>query len=175
MVQTITDISEQTNLLALNATIEAVRAGDAGKGFAVVASEIQDLARRTAEATLEIKEKINGIQTSTEMTVAEIEKVTIRINDANEMIDTVAAAVEEQSATTKEIADNVNQAALGNREVTENVSQSSTAANDIAQDIMEVNQAASKVSEHSSRINSNADDLSTLADELNRTVDLFKV
>ncbi len=175
VVETINDISDQTNLLALNATIEAARAGEAGKGFAVVASEIKDLARQTAEATLEIKEKINGIQNSTELTVSEIEKVTVGINDANEMIDTVAAAVEEQSATTKEIADNVNQAALGIQEVTENVAQSSTVANEIARDIMEVNQAAKMMSENSSRINSNADDLNNLSDELNRTVDLFKV
>ncbi|MBU2429351.1 MAG: methyl-accepting chemotaxis protein, partial [Proteobacteria bacterium] len=61
VTETITGISEQTNLLALNATIEAARAGEAGKGFAVVANEIKDLARQTASATLEIKNKIKGI------------------------------------------------------------------------------------------------------------------
>lgn len=175
VVDTINDISEQTNLLALNATIEAARAGEAGKGFAVVASEIKDLARQTAESTLEIKEKIDGIQKSTQLTVAEIEKVTVGINEANQMIDTVAAAVEEQTATTKEIADNVSQAALGIQEVTENVTQSSIVANEIARDIMQVNQAAKTMSENSSQINSSVADLNNLSGELNRTVDLFKV
>ena len=65
VTEVITEISEQTNLLALNATIEAARAGEAGKGFAVVANEIKELAKQTAEATKEIKTKIEGIQTST--------------------------------------------------------------------------------------------------------------
>ncbi|MBW2107459.1 MAG: methyl-accepting chemotaxis protein, partial [Deltaproteobacteria bacterium] len=64
VTETITDISEQTNLLALNATIEAARAGEAGKGFAVVANEIKELAKQTAEATVEIRKKVEGIQQS---------------------------------------------------------------------------------------------------------------
>ncbi|PIE90488.1 MAG: chemotaxis protein [Acidobacteria bacterium] len=76
ITQTITEISEQTNLLALNATIEAARAGEAGKGFAVVANEIKDLARQTAEATSQIKQTIDGIQTMTGETVENIESIT---------------------------------------------------------------------------------------------------
>ncbi|WP_163337978.1 methyl-accepting chemotaxis protein [Desulfopila sp. IMCC35008] len=66
VLETISEISEQVNLLALNATIEAARAGEAGKGFAVVANEIKDLAKQTAEATGEIRTKIEGIQATIE-------------------------------------------------------------------------------------------------------------
>ena len=55
----------QTNILALNAAVEAARAGEHGKGFAVVANEVKDLAKQTADATLEIKQKIEGVQNST--------------------------------------------------------------------------------------------------------------
>ncbi len=173
VVETINDISEQTNLLALNATIEAARAGEAGKGFAVVASEIKDLARQTAEATLEIKGKIESIQGSTQEAVFEIREITNGIGSVNEMIDTVAAAVEEQSVTTKEIANNVKQAAI--QEVTENISQSSEVANDIAEDITEVSQAIKAISKSSIQIDTNAESLSSLAEELNKTVNQFKV
>ncbi len=175
VVETINDISEQTNLLALNATIEAARAGEAGKGFAVVAGEIKALARQTAEATLEIKERIQGIQSSTNETVSEIEEVTKDITSVNEMIDAVAAAIEEQSVTTQEIASNVNQAAQGIQEVTENVAQSSGVANEIAKDITEVSRAATAMSESSTSIDNSAGGLSHLSGKLKNTVNLFKI
>lgn len=175
VVETINEISEQTNLLALNATIEAARSGEAGKGFAVVAGEIKALARQTAEATMEIKQKIETIQDSTRQTVTEIEEITLAIKTVNEMIDTVAASVEEQSVTTKEIASNVIQAAQGIQEVTENVTQSSTVASEIAKDIAEVNLAATEMSTNSTQVNASAGGLSQLSEQLKKTIDQFKI
>ncbi len=117
VTEVITEISEQTNLLALNATIEAARAGEAGKGFAVVANEIKELAKQTAEATGEIKAKIESIQNSTDDTVTEINQIQDVINSVNEIVSTIATAVEEQTATTADIAANVTEAAQGIAEV----------------------------------------------------------
>ena len=175
VTETITEISEQTNLLALNATIEAARAGEAGKGFAVVANEIKELARQTAEATREIKGKIEGIQGSTSDTVTEIEQISKVIDDVNEIVATIATAVEEQSVTSREIAGNVSQASQGISEVTENVAQSSTVAGEIAMDIADVNQAAGEISNSSSQINLSADELTGLAGQLKEMVGRFKV
>jgi methyl-accepting chemotaxis protein len=111
VLKTITSIAAQTNLLALNATIEAARAGEAGKGFAVVASEVKDLAQQTAIATEDIARRISAIQaTSTEATSA-ISRIGEVINEINDHQGAIAAAVEEQTATTGEMGRSMAEAA----------------------------------------------------------------
>ena len=175
VTETITEISEQTNLLALNATIEAARAGEAGKGFAVVANEIKDLARQTAQATLNIKSQIDDVQRTTRLTVTEINQISDVISGVNDIVGTIATAVEEQTAATREIANNISQASQGIQEVNENVSQSSTVASDITQDISKVNLAATGISEHSKEVQASSEDLQRMAAELHTIVGSFKV
>lgn len=171
----ISDISEQTNLLALNATIEAARAGDAGKGFAVVAGEIKALAAQTADATHEISEKIEGIQASTLQTVEDMSKITGMFSDVNEMVATIATAVEEQAVTTQEISSNVSQASRGISDVSENVTQSSIVAGNVTRDIVDVNSVAGKMKERSSQVSRSAEVLSDLSGTMKQLVDRFRV
>ncbi len=175
VVEVISEISDQTNLLALNATIEAARAGEAGKGFAVVANEIKELARQTALATVEIKEKISSIQSSTIDTVDQIQKVTEIIHQVNEIGSTIATAVEEQSISTKEITRNVSEAAQGIQEVNTNVAAGSAVANDISKEISEVNMSADEIAARSSRVNISARDLQKLADRFTQITNKFKL
>ena len=175
VTEVITEISEQTNLLALNATIEAARAGEAGKGFAVVANEIKELARQTAQATQEIKSKIEGIQDSTADTVTQIEEITGVINGVNEIVGTIATAVDEQASTSHEIAGNVSQASQGIQEVNENVAQSSSVAGTISSDIADVDCSVQEISSFSSEVNLNADNLTNLAGRLQELVDRFRI
>lgn len=175
VTETITEISEQTNLLALNATIEAARAGEAGKGFAVVANEIKELARQTSGATLEIRQKIDAIQSSTTLTVKEMSEINIVINDVNDIVNTIATAVEEQSASTSEISTNIAQAAQGIAEVNENVSQSSTVSGEISQEISGVSRVADTIKEDSSKVSNQANELLVLAGQLSGIVNRFKL
>jgi methyl-accepting chemotaxis protein len=113
VINLITSITQQTNLLALNATIEAARAGEAGKGFAVVANEVKELAKETAKAAEDIGNKITAIQGDTKGAEEAIGNVGGIINRINNVSSTIAAAVEEQSATTSEMTRNTIEAANG--------------------------------------------------------------
>src|SRR5437588_4237343 len=113
VIKLITSVAEQTNLLALNATIEAARAREAGRGFAVVAQEVKALASQTAKATDEIGNQIAGMQTATQESVDAIKQIGAVILQISEVSSMIAAAVEEQSVATREIARNVQLAASG--------------------------------------------------------------
>ena len=138
VIALIQSIAAQTNLLALNATIEAARAGEAGRGFAVVAAEVKALANQTALATEQISTQIAGTQEATRGAVEAIDAIQNTIVRLNTVAGAISAAVEEQSAVTREMSMNMQTAAQG-------VGQITAGLGVIAQSAGEADQATQKL------------------------------
>ena len=148
VVELIKGIAAQTNLLALNATIEAASAGEAGKGFSVVAAEVKALAKQTAGATDEIRTQVEGMQANTQRAVKAIDEIVEIIREINTISWTIAAAVDEQTATTSEIARNVGNAARDARDVSRNVQQAATGANEVSRNVQQAVTGVGEITRH---------------------------
>ena len=165
VVDMIKGIAAQTNLLALNATIEAASAGEAGKGFAVVANEVKELAKQTASATEDIRAQVAGMQSNTQQAVKAIDEIVHIINEINSISGNIAAAVEEQTATTNEISKNVGDAARGANEVSRNVQQAAQGANEVSRNVQEAVKGVGDIARNITQLATGANDVARNAGE----------
>lgn len=174
VTETITEISSQTNLLALNATIEAARAGEAGKGFAVVAGEIKELARQTADATEDIKRRISGIQTSTSSAIENTARITQVIRDISDLINSIAAAIEEQSVVTRDVAANIAQASNEVSDANLRLAETASASRNIAEHAGGVRSRVVQIEQGNQQVQSSVTELKQLADSLKQILGQFE-
>ncbi|HRP03233.1 MAG TPA: methyl-accepting chemotaxis protein, partial [Candidatus Kapabacteria bacterium] len=168
IISVIDDIADQTNLLALNAAIEAARAGEQGRGFAVVADEVRKLAERTTEATKQIANMIKGIQSETEMAVTAMNQGTVEVQSGIDYADRAGESLNAILTSTQELLDMINQIAAASEE------QSAT-SEQIAKNVMSISKVTSESTQRIEDVAHTSEELAKLTEHLRNLMANFQV
>lgn len=168
IIKVIDGIANQTNLLALNAAIEAARAGEQGRGFAVVADEVRKLAERTSSATMEIVDMIHGIQDDTRSAVKSMHTGKEKVDEGVKMADKAGEALREIVAGINTVTDMIQRIAAA-------IEEQSQAGDEIGRNLASIAQMSKETSERSEESFLATQSLSSLTNDLQTMVSKFKL
>ena len=163
----ISDIADQTNLLALNAAIEAARAGDAGRGFAVVADEVRKLAEKTMQSTTDVGNAIKAIQASAQKSMSQVDAAVQVIEKATDLANQSGTAL-------GEIVDMVDSTADQVRAIAAASEQQSATSEEINSSIVQVNSIAGETARAMQEASRSVSDLTTQAQALTHLIENMK-
>lgn len=168
VVNLISNFADQTNILALNASIEAARAGEQGRGFAVVAEEVRALAQQSANATSEISNLVDQIQTETNEVVTAMEQGTQQVVTGTQLVEEARGSLNQIT----EVSQQMNQLVA---EISEMAKAQAGDSEQVNKTIKDVAAIAQQTSENATQVSDSFKQLLKTAQDLEANVGQFKV
>ena len=181
-VTTIGNIASQTNLLALNAAIEAARAGEAGRGFAVVAEEVRKLAEESNEASLHVKDLIEKLEAgtseaihSTQESADNISKIVVKAEESRKNLEDTLVQIGRVNDSVQAIAAAAQQQSASSNEISESASLIQGSISNLTNEISAVGKSVTETAGVVEDVARESQNLSNLASEIEALINNFKV
>ena len=168
IITSVNDLAEQSNLLAVNAAIEAARAGEHGKGFVVVAQEIRNLAEQSKKATAQVKNILDEIQNSINVSVLATEQGSKSVTTGIELASQAGEAIEE-------LADSINLAAEAAMQIAASSQEQEVGMNQIATAMENIKNASDHNADATKQLDDSARSLQQVSESLTKMLAYFKV
>jgi methyl-accepting chemotaxis protein len=154
VVRMVEDIAAQINAVALNATIQASRAADGGANFGAVVSDIRGLGDRITKANGDVAGRMSYMRGANVEAAEALRTIVQRLNLLVRQTMTVALAMEQQDAVTRQIVDGMTAAANGSVNVSTSVGRLKATIEEAREASMKVVTKAADMADEAHRLDS---------------------
>jgi methyl-accepting chemotaxis protein len=166
-IRIIDGIADQTKLIAFNASLEASSSGEAGARFSVVASEIRRFADNVVESTREIRQKIEEVQSASQILISEA-------NNGSKQIEIGYERMSEQKIVFEDIVQNSQNVAIRSQQISNLSKQQEAASSQIFNALKEISAGAKQFVIATSATSKIADNLNSMSVELKGKVEKYR-
>jgi len=155
----VNNLAQQSKMLAVNASIEAAKAGESGKGFAVVAEEMGNLAEQSEEATTQVRQMLDDVQSATE-------KAVMATEEGTKQVDSGVVLFENTGATMESLHKAIEQSAVASQQISASIRQQTLGIGQVTDAMVDINKVTTQFVATSSQIKRSVEDLTTYVDHL---------